>query len=52
MAKAKPQPVPPLPHEGGSYVLDPGTGRWIDEQQQPAASEPESVTPNEDGPLP
>ncbi|NBS69050.1 hypothetical protein EBT31_09070 [bacterium] len=29
MAKAAPSPVPaPLPAEGGSYLLDPQTGKW------------------------
>ena len=50
MTRAKPKALPPLPHEGGSYVLQ--DGEWVKEQEEPAAPEPESVTPNDDGALP
>lgn len=36
MGKARPT-IPPLPREGGSYVLDAKAGRW---EKQPAADEP------------
>jgi hypothetical protein len=34
MARSKPEPDP-RPTDGGSYLLDPDTGKWID-QDKPA----------------
>jgi hypothetical protein len=36
MARSRPEPDP-IPRDGGSYLLDPDTGRWIN-QEQPAAA--------------
>lgn len=52
MAKKTPTPVK-LPSEGGIYLIDPATGEWVLQSQTqpapPAASEPETVAPNDDG---
>ena len=35
MARSKPEPDP-RPMDGGSYLLDPATGKWIDQEAKPA----------------
>lgn len=35
MARSKPEPDP-RPTDGGSYRLDPDTGKWIDQDRKPA----------------
>jgi hypothetical protein len=42
MARSKPEPDP-RPTDGGSYLLDEATGKWIDQDCPPAA---ECVMPN------
>jgi hypothetical protein len=41
MARSKPEPEP-RPSDGGSYLLDEATGKWIDQEQvMPAPTEPQ-----------
>jgi len=35
MARQQPKPEP-IPADGGSYLLDPATGQWIDQDHKPA----------------
>jgi|688.fasta_scaffold16707_14 hypothetical protein len=35
MARSKPEPDP-RPTDGGSYLLDEATGKWIDQGHKPA----------------
>jgi hypothetical protein len=35
MARSKPEPDP-RPTDGGSYLLDEATGKWIDQDHKPA----------------
>jgi hypothetical protein len=42
MARSKPEPEP-RPSDGGSYLLDEATGKWIDQELvvMPAPTEPQ-----------
>jgi hypothetical protein len=34
MARSRPEPDP-IPRDGGSYLLDPGTGKWVNQEMPP-----------------
>lgn len=46
MARSRPEPDP-IPRDGGSYLLDPDTGKWVN-QEMPAPVIPEPVEPPTD----
>ena len=49
MAHPKPKPDP-MPTDGGSYLLDEATGKWIDQDAKPAECVmPTPITPKADG---
>lgn len=55
MVRSKPEPKP-FPSEGGSYLLDEGTGEWVKEDEgltaPSTAAEPAPEPQNDHGPLP
>jgi hypothetical protein len=51
MARSKPEPDP-RPTDGGSYLLDEATGKWIDQDAKPAECViPAPITPEADDSL-
>jgi hypothetical protein len=51
MAHPKPKPDP-RPTDGGSYLLDEATGKWIDQDAKPAeCAMPAPITPKADDSL-
>jgi hypothetical protein len=51
MARSKPEPEP-RPTDGGSYLLDEASGKWIDQDAKPAECVmPAPITPEADDSL-